>query len=102
MARLGAEGIVCELRGATTGPYPLPGPVDVYVPAVDAEDARHVLIGDAVDAAFLEPRCDGPAGPGSRRLRGAAPGVRHASRLWAIAAVVAIAAFAIARILGGA
>ncbi len=51
-ARLGAEGIVVVLKGATEGPYPLQGAVDVLVPADQLALAREILIGDAVDNAF--------------------------------------------------
>ncbi|MCL4413229.1 MAG: DUF2007 domain-containing protein [Actinobacteria bacterium] len=51
-ARLGAEGILTELRGASDGPYPLPWPVDVLVPAGELEAAREILLGDQVDAIF--------------------------------------------------
>jgi hypothetical protein len=40
-ARLGAEGLVWELRGGD-GPYPV-GPVHVYVPASELADARAVM-----------------------------------------------------------
>ena len=43
-ARLGADGIVAELRGAAMdNVYPLPGPVDVYVTVDDFEVARDLL-----------------------------------------------------------
>ena len=51
-ARLGADGIVCDIRGAVEGPYPLPGTVDIYVSATDEPLARELLLGDQVDAAF--------------------------------------------------
>lgn len=43
-ARLGADGIVVELRGAALDPvYPFPGEVDVLVPLEDFETARDLL-----------------------------------------------------------
>ena len=43
-ARLGADGIVTELRGgAMDNVYPLPGEVDVYVSVDDFELARDLL-----------------------------------------------------------
>ncbi len=43
-ARLGADGIVAELRGAAMdNVYPLPGPVEVYVSVDDFEVARDLL-----------------------------------------------------------
>ena len=49
-ARLGADGIVAELRGAALDNiYPLPGPVDVYVAADEFELARDLLNADAAE-----------------------------------------------------
>ena len=50
-ARLGAEGIVTELRGAVDGPYPL-GEVSVWVSESDASSAQELLLADEVEAAF--------------------------------------------------
>jgi hypothetical protein len=55
MARLGAEGILTQLRGARDGVYPLPGPVEVLVIADQAEEARELLLADQVEALFEEP-----------------------------------------------
>ena len=52
VARLGAEGILAEVRGAVDGPYPNVGSVDVWVEQDQAEAARQLLLADAVDAAF--------------------------------------------------
>jgi hypothetical protein len=41
-ARLGAEGVVWELRGGHDGPYPM-GPVHVYVHERDLQTAREML-----------------------------------------------------------
>src|SRR5262245_10182899 len=41
-ARLGAEGVLWELRGGHDGPYPM-GPVHVFVEASDLERARELL-----------------------------------------------------------
>jgi len=51
-ARLGAAGILCELRGGLDGPYPLAGCVDVLVPDDEAEEARDLLAADAAEAAL--------------------------------------------------
>jgi hypothetical protein len=49
-ARLGADGIVAELRGAALDSiYPLPGTVDVYVSVDDFELARDLLSADAAE-----------------------------------------------------
>ncbi len=50
-ARLGAEGILVELRGVSDGPYPLQGAVDVYVSEDQLALSREILLADAVDAA---------------------------------------------------
>ena len=46
VARLGAEGMLWELRGGHDGPYPM-GPVHVYVEARDLEQAREMLAATA-------------------------------------------------------
>ena len=51
-ARLGAEGILTELRGAVDGMYPVVGRVDVWVDEEGLDDARTLLLADAVESAF--------------------------------------------------
>ncbi len=51
-ARLGAAGVLAELRGASDGPYPFQGQVDIFVSEADLDLAREILLADAVDAAF--------------------------------------------------
>ncbi len=53
-ARLGADGILTELRGAVGGPYPF-GSVSVWVTPDDQEIARELLLVDEVEAAFEDP-----------------------------------------------
>ena len=50
-ARLGAAGIVWELRGNVDSLYPV-GTIDVLVEEGDAELARALLLVDEVEAAF--------------------------------------------------
>ena len=50
-ARLGAEGIVWELRGGSDGPYPV-GQFEVLVGREDYEVARELLLADEVEWAF--------------------------------------------------
>jgi len=57
-ARLGAEGIVWELRGSVDGPFAL-GPIDVLVDADGYDEARELLLSDEVESSFSE-RPDGP------------------------------------------
>jgi hypothetical protein len=57
-ARLGAEGIVWELRGNVGGPYPV-GPVSVLVPEEQLDDARDLLLADEVEEVFAAPAYDG-------------------------------------------
>jgi hypothetical protein len=52
MARLGADGILTQVRGGRDGPYPLPGPVEVLVIADQADEARELLLADKVEAMF--------------------------------------------------
>ena len=51
-ARLGAEGVLVQLRGVSDGPYPLQSAVEVYVTADQLDLAREILLADAVDEAF--------------------------------------------------
>jgi len=53
-ARLGADGILTELRGGVGGPYPI-GSVSVWVDAADGPVASELLLADALEAAFEEP-----------------------------------------------
>ena len=53
-ARLGAEGIVTDLRGNIDGLYPV-GDVHVYVDLEDLEEARDILLVDDVESAFDDP-----------------------------------------------
>lgn len=50
-ARIGSEGIVCELQGAVDGPYPM-GDVRVMVPEDELADAQELLLADDVESAF--------------------------------------------------
>ncbi|MER3452280.1 MAG: hypothetical protein C4344_00825 [Acidimicrobiia bacterium] len=64
-ARLGAEGILAELRGGLDGPYPM-GTVDVWVPETDLDAARELLLADEIEAALAgdtEPEADLRAPP---------------------------------------
>jgi hypothetical protein len=62
-ARVGAEGIVTELRGAIDGPYPM-GDVHVYVPEIDLPIAQELLLADEVESAFDDPdETEGGTGP---------------------------------------
>jgi hypothetical protein len=53
-ARLGAEGIVTQLRGGIDNPYPM-GLVEVLVDEADLELAQALLLADEVEAAFESP-----------------------------------------------
>jgi hypothetical protein len=64
-ARLGAEGLVWELRGSVGGPFAL-GPVEVLVLEDDAETARELLLADEVEEAFAAADAERrPVDPGS-------------------------------------
>ena len=60
VARLGAEGILAQVRGGGDGPYPLPGPVEVLVVVDQAGEARELMLADQVEALFddMEPGAD--------------------------------------------
>jgi len=59
VARLGCEGILTQLRGNLSGPYPF-GAVSVLVEEDQAQLAADLLLADEVEAAFSRP------GPGPR------------------------------------
>jgi hypothetical protein len=67
-ARLQAEGITVELRGAIDGPYQFTvgdmSRVDVFVPVDQLEDAKLVLLVDEVDSVLeLPPQRERPSDP---------------------------------------
>jgi hypothetical protein len=66
-ARLGAEGMLTQLRGNVGGPYPL-GEVSVWVDEGDAEAAGELLLADEVEAAFAPDPADEEPTPLSRPL----------------------------------
>ena len=83
-ARLGAEGIVTELRGNVDGPYPM-GEVHVLVGEDDLHDAQELLLADEVESVFE----DGADDAGDERTPPA---------LWVVlAAVVLLTCLALAR-----
>lgn len=86
MARLGADGIVCQLRGAVDGPLAF-GSVDVLVEADDLPTARELLLVDDAEHAFEQAAAD-EAGP-----------VAFSARDLAVLALVVLGliAFAVAR-----
>jgi hypothetical protein len=89
-ARLGSEGVLWELRGGIDGPYPM-GPFHVYVAEPDLATAHEVLT-PAEDADDVDTDQD-PLGAGDAH-DGRAP-----LALWLIVlAIVAMAAFGIARV----
>ena len=53
VARLGAEGIVWELRGSVDGPLAL-GPIEVLVDANELDSARELLLIDDVESSFAD------------------------------------------------
>src|SRR4051794_14378849 len=50
-ARLGADGIMAQLRGSVDGPYPI-GDVMVFVDEHDLDAARELLLADELEAAY--------------------------------------------------
>jgi hypothetical protein len=49
-ARLGADGILTQLRGDAVGPYPIDHEVEVLVPVDDLDVARELLLVDDIEA----------------------------------------------------
>jgi hypothetical protein len=54
VARLGAAGVVAQMRGPVDGPYPI-GDVNIEVPEVELDLARQLMLADAVEAVFDAP-----------------------------------------------
>jgi len=115
-ARLGAEGVVWELRGSVDGPLAL-GSVDVLVTEDDYDTARDVLLDDPLlddplldnplldDPLLDAPVTTDPDGIDPAGFEGGPVGPGASSRLgrverWVVAAavVVVVVAFALVRI----
>lgn len=87
-ARLGSEGIVTQLRGGVSSPYPM-GDVEVLVAEADLEDARTLLLADEVESSFPVEEAD-EVHLSRRRLPP-----------WAVGAVLALLALlTVARVVG--
>ncbi len=81
-ARLGSEGVVWELRGGVSGPYPM-GPIHVFVDEADLELASELMA--------LADETDGEADAGRAPLA-----------LWLVVAIiVAVSVFGIGRVAFG-
>jgi hypothetical protein len=93
-ARLGSEGVVCELRGGVDGPYPF-GLVHVYVEEPMLDEARFLLVD-------VEPL---PVDEADELLARALPMRNPATSLWWLVAVLlallALAGASMARVIGG-
>jgi hypothetical protein len=94
-ARLGADGILTELRGAVGGPYPL-GSVSVWVTPADEEIACELLLADELEAVFDEVP-EGWEAAGSRRT--VLLGWTARQLLAAVAVVVMVGAIVAGRLL---
>ncbi len=80
-ARLGADGILTQLRGAVGTTYPFVGEVQVYVSEEEAEAAREILLADQVEAALAG--VEGEAGEDDEEVaRG--PARRRSRRVWLV------------------
>jgi len=91
-ARLGAAGVVAQVRGGD-GPYPV-GDVNVEVPEVELDLARQLLLADEVEAVFdAEARGGRPAGDGPPRWRTVVPWIVAGAAV--VAQAVAVAARAL-------
>src|SRR5205807_1691839 len=80
-ARLGADGIVAQLRGPVDGMYPI-GNVMVFVDEHDLDAARELLLADEVESAFDEVDQGGDGDGGGWRAR------RSAWRTWLTVALL--------------
>jgi hypothetical protein len=96
-ARLGADGIVTQLRGNLDGPYPV-GDVSVWVTEDDAECASELLLADEVEAAFdLGDEGEPWEPPGRRPL---VVGLTGTQLLALVGVVLILISAGVARILG--
>lgn len=78
-ARLGADGVLTELRGALGTTYPLAGEVEVYVEEAQAATAAALLMADLSSAK--------PAGPPAAE----APGrIRRGRTAWMLVALLVL------------
>jgi hypothetical protein len=66
-ARVGAEGIVTQLRGNLDGPYPV-GDVHVFVEESDLSSAQELLMADEVESAFDDDEDAASGRPGATEL----------------------------------
>ena len=96
-ARLGAEGIVTQLRGSVDGPYPI-GDVSVWVTEEDAESARELLLADEVESAFDLPETGEPWD--RRRPRPLVLGLTGTQLLAGVALIAVLATAMLARFVG--
>jgi len=87
-ARLGADGILTELRGSVDGPYPVVSEVEVLVPVDDLDVARELLLTDEVEAAFTDEE------------RSADWHRRRARRQWLLVALLLLTAFCMITVKG--
>jgi hypothetical protein len=92
-ARLGADGIVTQLRGAVDGPYPV-GDVSVWVAEADLECARELLLADEVEAAL------DPVEPVPTQRRPLLLGLTGMQLLASVGIVVILWSAVLARVIG--
>jgi hypothetical protein len=96
-ARLGADGIVTQLRGSVDGPYPI-GDVSVWVTEEDAESARELLLADEVESAFDLPETGEPWE--QRRARPLLLGLTGTQLLAGLALIALLSTAMLARFIG--
>lgn len=94
-ARLGADGIVTQLRGSVDGPYPI-GDVSVWVTEADADSAKELLLADEVEAAFDLP-AEGE--PWERSRRPVLLGLSRTQLLAAAGIVIMLGSAGMARVI---
>jgi hypothetical protein len=96
-ARLGADGIVTQLRGSVDGPYPI-GDVSVWVTEDDADSARELLLADEVESAFDLPESGEPWD--RRRARPLVLGLTGTQLLAGLALIAVLSTAMLARFIG--
>lgn len=100
VARMGAEGIVTQLRGGgVDGPYPV-GDVEVLVSAADLDTARELLLADEVESAFQDDDDDTPERESTDGSRATSTGRPPLASWVVLAVVVGLALFAYVNTIG--
>ena len=93
-ARLGSDGVLCQLRGGVDGMYPV-GVVHVYVEEDAVELARALVAEEAAEAGGFEADADGEGDDAGADGRGRAP----LARWLVVVGLLAMVAWSVARVV---